>query len=272
MPRAFDAGFSAGFGGPHNFGTLLLKVGTDAPDPRYQDGDIVCAFNRRRTRHCHAEVICNRRGAGFTSQGLRPSGSLAERYYQRTHQFKFERVSPTTVVRTNLWTGEVDVIGPVPNDKGEQIDVAGYIARRRLSPGHKLFGVEGGEVWYGGQQRFDTPTLDLVWTDIETHSPLREVDHADWPLGLMEFRTHLAIRVNDFDDTEAQALVEPDTEPNPDPDEPSIILKARRRHVPWRSTLRGMSAQRIAKVENRALPVDVRAEVKHVRSQIVRVK
>jgi hypothetical protein len=271
MARAFNAGFSSGFGGPQNFGTLLLKIGTDAPDPRYQDGDIVCAFNRRRCRHLHANVLCHPRQAPRQSNGRIAADHISRAYLEAVHQYRFQRVSPTTVVRTNLWTGDTDVIGPTPNTQGEAMDVDAYVRRRQLAQGFGLFGAEGAEIWYGGRQRSDTTTLDAVWSAIEQHTPHREIDYADWPLGTEELKHFLAIRTDDFDDDEEQALVASVTEPNPDPEGKPILVKMRARHLPWRE-LRGMSAQRIAQVMDRSLPVDIRTERKHVRAVHVKVK
>ena len=49
---------------------LLLKVGSNGPDPEYQDGDVVCAFNERRILCCHAEMICHVQKVELNSEGL----------------------------------------------------------------------------------------------------------------------------------------------------------------------------------------------------------
>lgn len=267
--RAFNDRFGSGFGGPLNVGTLLLKVGTVGPEPAYQDGDIVCAFNRRRTRHVHANALCHPRRAQRQSNGLIAIDHVSRHYMERVHQYKFERVNHNTVVRTNLWTGDVDVVGATPNDKGEVIDVDLYVRRRRQAQGFGLFGSEGAEVWYGGSQRLDNATMTAVWNAIEEHSPEREANYGLWPLGTEELKHFLAIHVDDFDDAEEQALVAPEVDDS-DP-ENVITIRTRHRHLPWRE-LRGMTSQRIAQVTDRNIPIDIRSERKHVRSQQVRVR
>lgn len=271
MPRAFDSGFSAGFGGPFNNGTLVLKVGSSE---HYQDGDIVCAFNRRRTRHVHAQAICQPRLAPRQSNGLIALDHISRTYLAAVSEFKFERVSATTVVRTNLWTGEVDIIGPTPNEKGLSINVEAFIRKRQSVIGFGLYGDTGAEVWYGGRQRSDNTTLSSIWMAIEEHTPERETNYGLWPLGTHELKHFLAIHVDDFDDVEADALVAPEVEEPDDPENPEqrpVVIRKRKRHLPWRE-LRGMSSGRIAQVEDYNVPVDVRPERKHVRVVHVRTK
>lgn len=267
-PRAFGERFGPGFGGPLNVGTLVLKVGTIGPDPAYQDGDILCAFNRRRTRHVHAEHLCHPRLAQRASNGRIPLDHVSRAWFEATHQYRFTRVSPTTVVRENLWTHEVDVIGATPNERGEYMDVGLYVRRRQQAAGFGLFGPEGAEIWYGGNTRADTPALDAAWSAIEQHTSLREADFPDWPIGAQELRSHLVIRVDDFDDAEETALVAPvQDESGGTP----VLVRKRARRLPWRD-LHGMSAARIAQVEDRLTAVDIRAERKHVRAVSVRLK
>lgn len=271
MPRAFDSGFSAGFGGPHNNGTLLLKVGST---DHYQDGDIVCAFNRRRTRHVHAQTICQPRLAPRQSNGLIATDHISRAYLHAVSEFKFERVGPQTVVRTNLWTGDVDVISNTPNQKGESMDVETFVRRRQQVVGFGLFGAEGAEMWYGGRQRSDNATLSSIWMAIEEHTPERETDYGLWPFGTYELQHFLAIHVDDFDDIEADNLTAPEIEEPDDPENPEqrpVVIRKRKHHLPWRE-LRGMSSGRIAQVEDRNVPVDVRPERKHVRVVHVRAK
>lgn len=266
MARAFDPGFGPGFGGPHSHGTLLLKIGTVGPDPAYQDGDIVIAQNRRRVRHIHADELCHPRLAERGAGARISLDSLARRMNDELYQYRNERIGPLTIARYNLFAGGDPDIITAPD-----IDVPAFVARR-LAVGptqQKIFGAEGAEVWYGGHMRLTNADLDRVWAKIEEHSAHRESNFGDRPLGPVEARTMLAVRVDDFDDDEAAALVSSvidDTDP-----ENIVRVRKRARKVNWKQ-LPGMSAQRIAQIEDRQQAVDIRAERKHPRGLYIALK
>ena len=92
-----------------------IKIGDSKTPGRYQDGDVVDVFNRRRTRLCHADMICHPRVNGKKVGGqLGTAYPLLEKYLQRQHRYKWERVSRTEVKRTNLWVGGEIVYGATP--------------------------------------------------------------------------------------------------------------------------------------------------------------
>lgn len=269
MPRAFDAGFAPGFGAAWNFGTLILKVGTTGPDPAYQDGDIICAFNRRRTRSTHAQVICSPRTAARNGHGLIDLSHHSRDWFEQTHQYRFTRVSAGEVLRTDLLTTQTTLLSATPNAAGEAIDVPLFIARRLQRPTVAMFGSTGAETWYGGDVDDSDAKLTAVWAAIESKTPLREADYADWPAGSEELKTMLCLRVNDFDDAEQEALAAPVMDLT-NPENP-VMVRRRTRMVNWRG-LPDMTAQRIAQIEDRGVSVDIRAERKHALAVIVGVK
>ena len=109
---------------------LLLKVGSNGPDPEYQDGDVVCAFNERRILCCHAEMICHVQKVELNSEGLNPEDCLTRWMLEQFSQFKFERVSDTEVKRTNTLTGSSDIIDSTPNNDGEYMLVDQFLANK----------------------------------------------------------------------------------------------------------------------------------------------
>lgn len=138
MPaKGFSTGFSAGFGGSLNVATIALKVGSGSG---YEDGDILCCWNRRHIRCVHAQHICHVRTAARNGDGLIPLTHHARDWFEHTHEYRFERVSATEVRRTNLATLAEDVFSETPNEDGQAIDVPLFIARRKLKPLHYLFG------------------------------------------------------------------------------------------------------------------------------------
>ncbi len=181
---------------------LVLKTN---PTDKYAEGDILAAFNRRRTRCVHAEHLCDVRKAGFNADGLRPVGGLAHDFRSIVHEFTFRVVSEKTIERVNNWTGEIDVFGP------ESIDIAEYLKRRRRDPNHWIFGAIGSEIWHGGRIDFTHPKLDDVWDRITHHTGRleSEPEFEFWPMGRLDIRQHLAVRVKEMDDTEAEALIAP---------------------------------------------------------------
>lgn len=85
---------------------LLLKVGDRSPaDWDYKDGDVLCAFNRRRIRCVHAEHLCHVKAAGFNGGGLRPANSLARDFREACCQYRNERVSRYEIDRVDIATG-----------------------------------------------------------------------------------------------------------------------------------------------------------------------
>lgn len=213
---------------------ILCKVGEGS---NYQDGDILCAFNRRRIRCCHAQHICHPWKAGVNADGWRPTGTHVELFYRHTCQYRFERVSRKEVKRIDQITGEEQVFSDTPVD-GQAIDVEAYLEKRRQAPapgtGPKaaIFGTLGREVWYGGRKDYSHAKLNLVWLDIETHTAHREVDFPNWPVTPTELRHMLVLPVDDFDDSTASDLVSPLLDES-DPDNPVTIAK-RRHHIAWR--------------------------------------
>lgn len=250
---------------------LLLKVGDRSADPAdYKDGDILCAFNRRRIRCVHAESICHVRKAQRNASGLILLSEPSRDWYEATHEYRFERVSATEMRRTMIATGESEILSDRPNAKGEYIDVRAFIERRkRRRNKHYLFGEDGAEVWYGGTITADHPRLDVVWNAIETKTPLRERDHGLWPAGEQELRSHLFVRTTDFDDAEAESLVASEVDDS-DPDNPVVVQK-RERTVDWKARL-GLNAGERADIEDRSKRIDFRDRQPRAIQSIVDVK
>jgi len=245
---------------------LLLK--TD-PGSGYEAGDILCAFNARRIRCCHAEQICHYRKANRNGSGLIVASEVARDWYEATHQYRFERVSATEIERVTIATGDRERLSDKPNEKGEAIDVRLYIARRKRQTFCPLFGEDGQEFWYGGRIDTSNTKLTLVWNAIQTKTPLRETNFQRWPMGTQELRSHLAIRVNEFDDAEAETLVSSEVDDS-NPDEPVVVQK-RRHRIDWETRLSLTAAQR-QQVRDKSQSFDLREVRQYTRTSIVTVK
>jgi len=223
---------------------LVLKIGDQLGDnpARYRDGHI-----------CHVQF------AGFTNDGLRPNGCLAERMLQRTRQYRAERISLKEIKRITLATMDEEILSDKPNAKGEYIHVQSYIDRRTAHPRHKIFGELDREVWYGGRTYYENQRMTLVWSDIETYSAHREVDYPRWPAGSDDLKVHLFIAVDDFSDGEAEEFVASlIDEASLEPDKP--VLKRRKHYVNWKVSVASSLSSSIGSIKNPALSVDVRGD------------
>lgn len=220
---------------------IIIKIGEGS---NYQDGDILCAFNRRIIRCCHAEHICHPWKAGLTAECLRPGDSPAEWFEAITSQYKFERISKTEVRRTDMTTDNKPTIhGPVGK---EHIDVEEFLKRRRKAkapdggPKLAIYGTLGAERWYGGRRDVSNAKLDAIWTKIEELTERREdeTEFSLWPFGFLDIRHHLAVRVEEFTDTEANAMVASLVDDKQVDDNGSPIVVAKRKmQVKWRDLL-----------------------------------
>lgn len=252
---------------------LLLKVGDRGPDPDYRDGDILCAFNARRIRCCHAQHLCHVRTASRNSSGLIVNSDLARDWFEATHQFRFERISPTQVRRRNLWTADEDMLSGRPNDRGEAIDVGLFVRRRKRNPSHRLFGVDGREVWYGGKIDLSEAALTTVWQAIEGKSQHREQNYRRWPAGVQERKSHLLIETDEFDDAAGATLESPEAELQQDEAgaDVQVTVRKRRHGVDWRRGL-SLTAADIEAVQDRTREFDLRERGPFLRAQIVAQK
>lgn len=149
---------------------LLIKVGTSGDDPQYQDGDIVEAFSEERVLRMYAEQLC--------------VGWLREEYLKASSRYVFQRVG-SFVERHDQVTGQTDVLGVVPNAKGEYINVEQFLSGKR-----ELFGSTGSERWYGG---VSDASYGAIWDQIEALSALRRSNYHHWPLTDIEKRHFLPI-------------------------------------------------------------------------------
>lgn len=226
----------------------------------FEEYDILRAFNNNRIHRCHAEMICALKN--FNSDGLRPRGTLNERFLEKTMQYRFERVSRKEVKRTNLWTNEIEIFGPLA------MDVELYLEKHLSHSNHKIFGTLGNEVWYSGSMRWDL--LDDIWLDIEDSTGLLRAAHDQWPLRPRDLQSFFAITTEDFSDDVAHELESPiimeqsrialnDSPPvvlssNP----PNVKILCERKHrIIW-DELPGLSEALCNKIRDRSCPVDER--------------
>lgn len=211
------------------------------------DGDVLCAFNSRRRRCAHLDHVCHLNNVGKTREGLRPLGCSARWLRELTHQYKFQRVSRTEVERHNLWTGDIELFG------AEYMDVPLFIERRLKHERHAIFGKRGKEFWFGGKVKQAHEDLDAVWLKVsEIEGRVEDEEEFQlWPMGRLDIRSHLAIRVEDFTDDVRADLESPLTE---EIDSEPVTRKIRNVKAKWRQMLVGVQ-ERVRDVKDRQKPI-----------------
>lgn len=245
---------------------LMLKIGEGSG---YADGDVLHAFNARRIKCVHAQHVCHIRQAPRGDGSLIQVNSLAHAWFEATHQYRFQRVGPVEIKRTTIATGEEELLGLTPNDKGEAIDVRLFLFRRKKHPHHGIFGIPGFEFWYGGAVDVSETKMSVVWNAIETQTPLREANHRRWPATGHEMRSHLFVRVNAMDDTQANELESSDIDRT---DSQKPIVLAKRKHVVEWATALGLSESDKVKIRDRSQVFDLREAKQFNVAAIAKIK
>jgi len=227
---------------------LMLKIGEGS---NYEDGDVLHAFNRRRIGLVHAEHIGNITKAGGGKLVHRTYDSIARRLQNATYQYEFKRVSTNFVKRTNLWTGESKIIGKKVDEDGNAMDVPLFVKRRLNHKRHRIFGSPGKEIWFGGKSKLDATTVDSLWDQIEEHTPNLRKDHELWPVGNLDCKNHLQIKIDDFDEKTASLLQSSIS------DEKGRILHKRAHNVIWKE-LPQLDGNLKKQIPDNVLSVDIR--------------
>tara|TARA_R110000824_G_scaffold20524_3_gene77262 strand:- start:223 stop:1128 length:906 start_codon:yes stop_codon:yes gene_type:complete len=165
---------------------LIVKVGNpDGPQTSYRDGDVVQTFSPDRILLSNAGTICSIDNFPLNPvTGLRDNDSLLMKCLELINTYKFERVNSNDIRRTNISTGEQDILNTTPNDEGEYINTYQYISRRLKSPRHCIFGSSGNEIWYGKSK--PSVDIDALWNEIETHTDNLKVNHTSWEFSPIE--------------------------------------------------------------------------------------
>lgn len=233
-------------------GQMLLATRDTAS---FKDGDIIHAFSKRQIRDVYAADICSVQYAGHNSDGLRIPGSLPDVYQSNTYKYRFDRLSDTQVLRTEIESGAEATL---------DMDARHYVWRATQNPNHRIFGVTGAEYWYGGPQYASWEALDVVWQAIEDQTAFKDLGQ-EFPFTTAETSKYLPTSYNDMTDEKVAEYTAPLLDET-DPDNP-VVLEQRKHYIDWRS-LRYVDE---AAVEDPNIPTDERG-FKHVHNQVVETK
>ena len=268
---------------------LALKINNGGT---YEDGDILCAFNRRRIRCDHAQRICFPKSKGpqrnwirLNGVGLLNNDDVARDYEEATKEYRLDRLAISRCRSTRLsdrvvieWESNRRFI--YHDGRECQMDIAMYFrnkCRTLRSPGGRgqpVFGKPRREIIYDGRTTVTHATLDNVWNAIEAKTAERESDHTLWGAGSQELKSFFFVSVDDFDEAEAGDLVAPLTKVVPVSEEnPEGIetVEQRKHKVSWEE-LPGISADTIAKIRDGAVTVDGRRKSTFARRDIILLK
>lgn len=273
---------------------LVLKIGDKGST---LDGDLTRAYNNRRIHLVHAHHICWPRINGIKISGfVGGTQPLLEKMYNRTAQYKWERISKSMVERTNLWTLAKVVYGSTPIEDPDRpgfdehgiplhaihCHVDRHFDWRMLSPlvsskpsKMPMFGSVKNPVEYGGRTKQDASTVELIWDDIEAGSDKRRANYNLHPTGTKDLFDMLWLSVDNFSDEESARLVEPDVEVTGQDAKGLDIAVTHhkfKRKINWRALPQLARATSIAKVNDKKVAVDVREAFTLVRKDVVAVK
>lgn len=269
--------------------SIAVFVGDLNPrdDHYYQDGDIISAYNKRRIENKHVSEICHPWNFGFNSDGNRPDTTLAKWVCDRTYRSRFERVSQHEVRKIDLVTGkEVGIFGHLRKNPAERtIYVQQYITLGKKIlvngewlpfAGHKIFGPEGSEFWYGGKISPDRAKLDVLWPEIELVTGKMRADHQLYPHSEKEKKHFLILPVDEMSDSELMSLKAPElgnpvsSERLGKPDEYHVVKKRSKKID--RNSLDRMTQHTKNKITDRSIPMDFRVFDSWARADIVITK
>jgi hypothetical protein len=251
---------------------IVLKVGSVSADEKTpQDGDVVFAAGSRLIKQCHAMHIA--KPTAFNTDGLRIPDTASEWYLERTRQYKFEAVSKTEVLRTDLRLMTSETISNVPNAQGEVIKLDAYLKNRLSASNHLIFGTPGNEVWYGGKRLVSHADLDQVWLKYLNALGEDESNYRLWPLTPIEKKHFLSVKSDDFDDaTEGDypdALWE--YEQINDDDELWTMVYRHKHRIDIDADL-GLTAKERADIRDKEKEIDVRDKGEIDRTTVVELK
>ena len=253
---------------------LICKVRTNGPEPKLQDRDVIHGYNDRHISAAHLWRICHPWEFVLNSDGVLATGTIVEDYFRHISLYKFEQLSRTVVRRTDLLTLQSEEFDNRPNAKGEQMNVlewlAGRLGVRNLrngGPKKPIFGVPGAYVWYGKDKQPTQAQCNLIWTDVETKTAVRQADHQNHNFHPHVLRRFLVVRVDDFTERERADMEEPLVD-MADPNNP-VTIKTRTRFVPYDTI--PILKNETANIRNPNVEADTRGR-QYKRINIVEVK
>ena len=251
---------------------LIIKVGTNGPDPAWQDGDVMHAWNNRDLELMYLEnELCNPWNAPLNGDGLVDTGTIYEDFKRHTYRLKFEQLTATTFRETNLLTLDTrDIAGTTEATKMKKWLDKQLLIFNTANGGTyvHLFGVLGAVVWYRRSGNSSQPQLNLVWADVEAKTAEQQVDHQESLLGQEDLKRILVVKTTNFDQS-IKAGYEANLVDQTDPD--NVIHVRRRNHtVPYWDI--GGLKQHVTDIRDRNVAVDLRPTVTKVHANIVEVK
>lgn len=191
---------------------------------KYSPGDVIFAKTQMEihSTHCEQISVIKSRIPGEKT----PINSILKSWYDLIYEFRFERVSDTEVLRVKLSDNTTEVFGH------PSIDVKQFIGRRKNAG---LFGVEGTEVWYGGNIRYTTSANASMWQTLQTKYGIHPSTHPvldRWPCGNLEVKHFLTCSVDNLENNLQQYKDLIDSEYSLDIKGAWNLVKLRKKRLP----------------------------------------
>lgn len=162
---------------------------------KYRAGDVIFGRTRHEIQCCNCEHIANLKSR--IPHTKTPVNSLLKTWNDLTYEYRFERVSATEILRVRLADNFTELFG------SPAIDVREFVARRGNAA---MFGEDGSELWYGGNIRYASKAIEVMWTAIENQTGIHPDTHPvlnRWPCGNLEVKHFLACTIHELESNAA---------------------------------------------------------------------
>lgn len=181
--------------------------------------------------------------------------ALLEPYYAQTRLWRYARISKTELRKTNLVTGDSEIVGPTRNANGLHSHIDENLADLRRRGKTAIFGEPGREVVYDGGVPIDDARASAIWDAMESAGHSR-IDHLDLQAGEWVPKKTLLVEIEPVTRAERETILELDED------------RKRKQRIDWKN-LPGMDAAKIAAVQDPDQSVDYRKVIPRAAKTVV---
>jgi len=243
---------------------IYIHVGSGGPDESsYSDGDVIQVFTDCCIKSRNCQNIINPWDFHRNSHGLLDLGTLQQRYYELTHEYRFERIG-NTVKR-------IDLLNSKEQDVSINMDIPIFMSdryrtwKKKQRRGKPMFGSKGKEVWYGGEIDHSEPVFDKLIIDIKNKMGKTDSDFDSFKGATKTLKYHLGLKINNLKRSEADAMTAEVK------DQDGTVITKRTNKVSWKE-IGEISGNSINRILDKDIKVDLRSKGLHLLEDIVQQK